>query len=153
MKRILSRYHIELVRDSAHNYDCDSLKVKRPGDVVNVLRQTTRIDNEPQEVFYVLALDTQNRVIGLYEAFRGTVNASLVSPREVIQIALLHNANALAVAHNHPSGEPEPSLEDIRTTDNLNRACKLMDLQLLDHVILGDNGQYCSLREQGAIAN
>ncbi len=153
MKKILAKYHVELVRDSAHKYDCDSLKIGRPGDVVNVLRQTTRIDNEPQEVFYILALDTKNRVIGLYEAFRGTVNASLVSPREVLQIALLHNANALAVAHNHPSGEPQPSLEDVTATHELNRACKLLDIDLLDHVVIGHNGRYVSLREQGAIAN
>lgn len=151
MKKILSTYHVELVRDSGQKYDTDGQKLSSPVDVVNTLRQVTRIDNEPQEVFYVMALDTKNRIIALHEAFRGTVNACLVSPRDVMQIALLHNANAIILAHNHPSGEPNPSSEDVNITNKIRQACQVMQVDLIDHIILGTNGRYSSLREKSAV--
>jgi len=103
-----------------------------------------------KEVFKVMFLDTQNRVIEVEDLFEGTLNASAVYPREVIKRAIKYNAAALVFAHNHPAGNPEPSDNDKRITRDLVFAGNIMQLKVLDHLIIGDN-RYFSFADEGLI--
>ena len=98
----------------------------------------------------MLALDTKNKVIGIFEISRGSLNASIIHPRDIFQRAILVNAASVILAHNHPSGDPTPSPEDIALTKKLVDAGKVMDITVLDHVIVGECS-FVSLKEQGAL--
>ena len=102
------------------------------------------------EVFSALFLDNQHRVIAFEELFFGTINTSSVHPRVVIQRGLAHNAAAVIVAHNHPSGVAEPSLSDVDITRTLKTALALVDIRLLDHLVVASH-QVTSLAERGQI--
>jgi DNA repair protein RadC len=103
-----------------------------------------------QEVFLVLFLDTQHRVIASEELFHGTLSQTSVYPREVVKRALAHNAAAVILAHNHPSGVAEPSQSDQLLTDALKQALNLVDVRVLDHFIVG-TGTILSFAERGLI--
>lgn len=95
-----------------------------------------------KEVFKVIYLNSQNQIIEIEDLFEGTVNGSLISPREVIEGAIKHNAASLIFAHNHPSGNPEPSKSDKELTRNLVYAGKIMQIKVLDHIVIGENKYY-----------
>lgn len=99
-----------------------------------------------EEHFVTLHLNVRNQVIGYHLVSQGTVSASLVHPREVYKAALLSNACAVVLAHNHPSGSPQPSADDLKTTEQLVAAGKIMGVDVLDHLIVTDTAIY-SLRE------
>ncbi len=103
-----------------------------------------------REAFYILFLDNQNRVIKDEVMFEGTIDAASVYPREVVKRALHHNAAALILAHNHPSGVAEPSQADRRITRRLTDALALVDIRILDHFVVGD-GEVISFAERGWI--
>ena len=107
-----------------------------------------RLRGHPCEVFAALFLDTRHRALGFEELFRGTVDGAEVHPREVARRALAHNAAALIVGHNHPSGSPEPSAADRAVTARLKQALALVDVRLLDHFVIGD-GAPVSLAARG----
>lgn len=102
------------------------------------------------EVFAALFLDSVRRVIACVELFRGSINEAVVSPREVVKQALSHNARGLILAHNHPSGIAVPSEADIGITRRLRQALALVDVQVLDHLVVGDGSVY-SMAEHGLI--
>ena len=102
-----------------------------------------------REVFAVLLLDSQHRLIAFKELFFGTINSASVYPREVIKLALDHNAAAVIFAHNHPSGDPEPSNADKRITQKLKSALELVDIPVLDHFVIGET--CVSFAEKGFI--
>lgn len=95
------------------------------------------LSQKQSEVFSVLYLDNRHRLIQYREEFTGTINASAVYPREIIRNALKLNAAAIILAHNHPSGDPEPSQCDIKCTESIRKAADLLDIRVLDHVIVG----------------
>ena len=103
-----------------------------------------------QEVFLVLFLDTQHRVIAFEELFHGTLGQTSVYPREVVKRALAHNAAAVILAHNHPSGVAEPSQSDQLLTNALKQALSLVDVRVLDHFVVA-TGQTLSFAEKGLI--
>jgi DNA repair protein RadC len=109
-----------------------------------------RLRDSPHEIFACLFLDTRHRVICYEELFHGTIDGASVHPREVVRHALRHNAAAVILAHNHPSGIAEPSDADRRVTTRLRDALGLIDVRVLDHVIIGD-GQAVSLAEHGIL--
>ena len=100
------------------------------------------------EVFALLLLDSKNRVITFHELFRGTLDGASVYPREVVKMALAHNAAAIILVHNHPSGDPEPSHADRNLTHKLQEALNLVGVRTLDHVVVGKEG-CVSLAESG----
>lgn len=115
-------------------------------------------DEDPTvEWFFVIPLNRRNRALGRLIVTKGIATASLVHPREVFKPAILCNAAALVVAHNHPSGDPAPSRADIEITRRLREAARLMDMELVDHVIVGEKdadpaGQgYYSFSESGLL--
>ena len=107
-----------------------------------------RLRGHPHEVFGALFLDTRHRSIAFEELFHGTLDGTEVHPREVVRRALAHNAAAVIVGHNHPSGNPEPSAADRAVTARLRQALELMDRRLLDHFVIGD-GPPLSMAERG----
>jgi len=106
--------------------------------------------NPECECFVVLLLNTRRRVRGHHLVSFGTMNTVLVHPREVFRVAVICGAAGVVLMHNHPSGEPQPSEADIKVTRDLIRAGQLMQIDVVDHVIIG-NGKHCSLRELGHI--
>ena len=110
----------------------------------------TQLKGYEHEVFLALFLDNRHRLIAAEELFRGTIDGASVYPREVVKRALYHNSAALIFAHNHPSGIAEPSAADTKITRRLQQALALLDIRVLDHIIVGDEGEV-SLAERGAI--
>ena len=108
------------------------------------------IGEEDREVFLVMCLNTKNEVIAVHRAHVGSINASIVHPREVLKSAILNNAASIIVSHNHPSGNPSPSVEDLDVTERLAKACEIVGIDLLDHLIVTPNEyKYVSLKEKG----
>ncbi|MGN8259028.1 RadC family protein [Pseudomonas sp. SMSB3] len=119
-----------------------------PATVRSYLKAMLR--HEASEVFGCLFLDTKHRPLAFEILFRGTIDKACVYPREVVRRALLHNAAALILCHNHPSGHSEPSQEDVHLTLSLKRGLALIDVRVLDHIIVGE-GEPLSMVEQGWI--
>ncbi len=111
---------------------------------------TANMRDKHRECFKVVYLDAKNKVLGTETLFRGTLSASSVYPREVVRAALDHHAAALIFAHNHPSGDPQPSKEDMAITRQLVFACRVMGMTVHEHVIIGQD-QYFSFADQGYI--
>ena len=109
------------------------------------------IGDVDREVFVIAMLTVRHRVIGLHTVSIGCLTGALVHPREVFKPAILAGCGALLLAHNHPSGDPEPSEEDIALTRRLASAGQLLGIEVLDHVILGESGRFVSLRERGVL--
>lgn len=107
------------------------------------------IADEDREVFLVMMLNTKNQVVGLHRAHVGSLNASVVHPRDVMKCAILNNAASIIVSHQHPSGDPTPSREDIEVTKRLAEAGEILGIKLLDHVIVTYTGKNVSLKEKG----
>lgn len=110
----------------------------------------TLLQYHEYEVFALLLLDSKHRVIGFRELFRGTLDGASVYPREVVKIALEHNAAAVIMVHNHPSGDPEPSKADRTLTTTLKNALNMVGTRILDHVVVGHEG-CVSLAERGLL--
>jgi DNA repair protein RadC len=109
------------------------------------------IGETDREVFAVALLTVRHRVLGLHTVSVGCLTSSLVHPREVFKPAILAGSAALLLVHNHPSGDPEPSAEDIALTRRLTAAGQLLGIEILDHLILGEAGRFVSLRERGVM--
>lgn len=131
-----------------------AVQINGPADAAKVLAGVWKPHGN-QEGFYAITLSTKNTVLGVNLVSLGSLNASIVHPREIFFHAIgckdcgRKPAASIILAHNHPSGDPAPSKEDIEFTKRFAECGELMGIQLLDHVILGDNGRYCSLKEKG----
>ncbi len=123
----------------------EHLQVRSPQDVAALLQLEMGLLE--QEHLRVVLLNTKNHVQGIREIYRGSVNASQIRTCEVFRDAVKENCPAIVVAHNHPSGDPTPSPEDIRVTRDLVSAGKLLDIDVLDHLVIGRN-KYVSLRQK-----
>ena len=140
---------VVLVKEKGAMYDVQK-KIGSSYDAYKAITEITKVQEEAQEVFGILILNTTHKIVAVHEISRGTLNASMVHPREVFKPAVLHNAAAIVCFHNHPSGEPKPSKEDIETTNRLVEAGKIMGIEVLDHIIVGDD-KYTSLKEMRVI--
>lgn len=124
--------------------------IDTPDAAYKAITEIAKVQEEAQEVFGILILNTQNKIVAAHEVSRGTLNSSMVHPREVFKPAVLHNAAGIICFHNHPSGNPEPSQDDVDITRRLARAGEIMGIRILDHIIVGDDC-YVSLRERGVV--
>jgi DNA repair protein RadC len=147
--KLTENKRVVLEKEVSKNYPTLSHKITSPGDAAVIGKEFMRIHEEPEEYMYMICMNVKNKVIGVFEISHGTVNASLVTPREVFQKALLANASSIIVLHNHPSGDCTPSREDIEVTKRLVEAGKIVNVDVLDHIIIGD--QYTSLKEKGYV--
>jgi DNA repair protein RadC len=139
---------LELGRRAAAEEPTDRPRIQGPGDVYQ--RLGPRLRDLPQEEFHALLLDTRHRVLREALLTRGTLDASLVAPREVFRLAVVEGAAAVILVHNHPSGDPTPSPDDRAVTRQIADAGRALGIPVLDHVILGD-GRFVSLAEAGGI--
>jgi len=122
--------------------------VKSAQDVVNLMMEELRYLKK--EVFKALLLDTKNKVIKISDISMGSLNSSIVHPREVFSEAVKYGSNSIIFVHNHPSGDPTASAEDIQTTQRLENAGNILGIKVLDHIIIGD-GKFFSFKEKGLI--
>jgi DNA repair protein RadC len=150
MSRIqVSFERVVLVKEKVERYDLPR-ETTSPEKAYNAITAITNVQEEAQEVFGILVLNTKHKIVAVHEVSRGTLNNSMIHPREVFKPAVLHNAAAIICFHNHPSGDPEPSKDDIKITKRLVEAGEIMGIEILDHIIVGDD-RYVSLKERGVM--
>ncbi|MBR0584964.1 DNA repair protein RadC [Bacillus altitudinis MN12] len=137
---------LKLVKESSLLYKERS--VRSPEDGYQLMKLL--LADKDREYFIVASLDTKNQPVSINVCHIGSLNASIVHPREVMKSAILSNAASIIVGHNHPSGEAEPSKEDIEVTKRLGEAGKIIGIDVLDHIIVGDD-TFVSLKEKGYI--
>jgi len=125
------------------NYD-----IKNPQSVVKAIRAS--IKDKAKEHFKLILLDTRNKIIGISTISIGTLNAGLVHPREIFKEAIIHNSASVVLAHNHPSGDPEPSDEDLTITKRLVKSGKILGIEVIDHIIIGKTN-FSSFKERRLI--
>ena len=138
-------YKLKMIKEDTVEY---SNTIKSPADVAKLARDVLEMHEMAVENFIILCLNTKNKIAGVHTVSIGSLNATIVHPREVFKAALLNNASAIILMHNHPSGDPEPSREDIEITHRLDNAGNILGINVLDHIIIGD-GRYISLKERG----
>ena len=138
---------LELGRRLAKNLE-EKPQISAPADVARILMPSLR--DLKQEVLYVLCLDTKNNVTNQRQIFEGSLNVNIIHPREVFRFAIEEASASIILVHNHPSGDPSPSKEDIRATKQLIEAGNCIQIRVLDPIIIGD-GSYVSLKEEGLI--
>lgn len=137
---------VELAKRLAAGSPEARLQVRNPADVANLL--LLDMGTLSQEVLKVVLLDTKNRVVHVQQVYQGSVNTTQLRTSEIFKQAVIQNCPALIVVHNHPSGDPTPSPEDVRVTEQLVAAGKLLDIEVVDHLVIGEQ-RYVSLRERG----
>jgi len=138
---------VKLVRESSVLYK--DRTIYSPADSVNLLEQFLK--DEDRERFMVLCLDTKNQPTAIHTVSIGTLNSSVVHPREVFKVAILANSNAIILGHNHPSELTDPSRQDVEVTQRLVEAGKVLGIEVLDHIIIGSNSRYVSFKEKGIL--
>jgi DNA repair protein RadC len=138
----LSRRHYET--DLGHR-----VVINHPDLVKGYLVQ--KLKDQTREVFGVIFLNTQHHILAYEEPFKGSISSANVYPREITRLALKHNASAVILAHNHPSRIAEPSPADIQLTQRLKVALDMIEVKVLDHIIIGDHANHCSLAEKGLV--
>lgn len=139
---------IELGKRIALTSKANNYKIKSPDDVSHLLMEEMRYLNK--EFFNVILLNTKNEVIAVENISIGSLNASIVHPREVFSRAIKRVSSSIILVHNHPSGDPQPSKEDINITKRLVEAGRIIGIEVLDHIIIGDN-VYISFKEKNII--
>ena len=135
------------IKEPLPGYLMSNRKITSSKDVYDLF---SYLSNESKEHFLVLHLDTKNKIVCVDQVSTGSLNASIVHPREVLKSTLLSSAAAIVLIHNHPSGDPAPSREDIEITQRIKECCDILGIRLLDHVITGES-DYASLADQGHI--
>jgi DNA repair protein RadC len=142
----IPRYRITMVKEG--DVSVERKQIRSPQDVFNMVQGF--LADADREYFLVLTLTTKNCITGVNVVSIGSLNSSLVHPREVFKAAILSNAAALVLVHNHPSGFPEPSNDDLEITRRLVEASKVIGIEIIDHVVIGD-GCWVSLKEKGVL--
>lgn len=138
---------LELGRRSLHKSPNTAVTIQSPQYVYDLLYP--RIGHKMQEHFVVVLLDTRNNVIGIETLYIGSLNSTVIRIAEVFRPAIIKYAPAIIIAHNHPSGDPSPSSQDISVTKSIVEVGNKLDIDVLDHIIVGCNGRFVSLKEKG----
>lgn len=138
---------IKMVKEKSIKYE--KRKITSPSDAEILCRNF--LDDSDREKLIAISLDTKNQPTNINVVSIGSLNSSIVHPREVFKLAILSNANSIIISHNHPSGDPTPSREDINITKRLKECGELIVINLIDHIIIGDEGSFTSLKEKGII--
>ena len=144
-------HELRVVRERRVGYSTPRTPLRDSATVVAAFRDHfAALDREQ---FVVILLDGKNRVLGFNVVSVGTLNASIVHPREVFKSAIISNAAAMILVHNHPSGDPVPSAEDRAITQRLVAAGNLLGIRVLDHVVVGDDGRHFSFNDAGQLGD
>lgn len=137
-----------LEKELSVNYPEIVRKMNSPEAIVSFAREFLRLHEQTEEYLYMICMNTKLEMTSVFELSHGNVNSSIVGIREMFQKALLANAVSIIVMHNHPSGDPTPSREDVEITNRMVEAGKILGVQVLDHIIVG-RPRYSSLKEKG----
>ncbi len=146
LKRIKAVFDTLTIREDIANYLPPSNRFTSP---LQIFQMFSFLNQETKEYFLTLHLDGKNRIVCMEEVSVGSLNQSIVHPREVFKTALLSSAAAIVLIHNHPSGDPTPSREDREITRRLKEGGDLLGIRVLDHIIVGES--YLSFVEQGLL--
>ena len=139
-----------LEKELSVNYPEIDRKMNSPEKVARFARDFLRIHEQTEEYLYMICVNNKLEMTSVMELSHGNVNSSIFSVREILQKALLANAVSIFMIHNHPSGDPTPSRQDVESTERLVKAGDLIGIQLLDHIIIG-RPTFSSLKEKGYI--
>lgn len=148
--KLTDNKRVVLEKEVSLNYPGMDRKISSPDKADTLARTFLRMQDDSEEHLYMLCMNTKLMLTGVFEVSHGNVNSSIMSVREIFQKALLANAVSIILMHNHPSGDPKPSREDIDVTKRAIEAGELINVQVLDHIIIGET-TYCSLKESGYI--
>ena len=132
----ITKQKLLLVKEQEFEYNqriCSTLHL------VDFIKNVLKINNEPQEVLYLLSLNSKNQLVSFSELARGSINACNISQNEIFKNVLIGNSNRFILIHNHPSGDPTPSKNDIDFTKKIIKSSRIMGIEFLDHLIIGDN--------------
>lgn len=138
---------LKVVKESSLLYG--RRKISSPIDAVEI--GNSILEGSDREKLLLCCLNTKNEPTNLNVVSIGSLNSSIVHPREVFKVAILSNSASIILFHNHPSGDTTPSKEDISITERIKEAGKIIGIELIDHIILGDENKYTSLKEKGII--
>jgi len=143
----IQKFSLRIVKESGGRYDIDKY-VRNPFQARDLFVEVVELDRRAEEVFAIATLDVKNKVTGVFEVSTGTLTSSLVTPREVFKRAILQNAAGIVLAHNHPSGVSDASSDDISVTKKLQKAGKIMGINVVDHIIIGSKDNFISMQEE-----
>lgn len=146
-KVITPTYTTLAIKEDLPEYLTSKTRISSAQEVFQLFQYLVKV---PREAFYCLHLDNKNRILCVDAVSQGSLTASIVHPRELFTGVILSAAAGIILVHQHPSGDPTPSREDIDLTRRLKECCELMGIRLLDHVIVGE-GQYVSFADRGLI--
>jgi DNA repair protein RadC len=141
-------YELELKKVKGVNIEIEQEIIRTPEIAYEIVEKVFNLSSKAHEHFGILCLSTKNKVIGAHVISIGSLNSTIVNPREVFKSAILNNSSSIVLFHNHPSGDPTPSKEDIEITKRLYDVGELLNVDVLDHIVVGEYG-YVSLKEQG----
>ena len=139
-------FTVKLTR-SGHIRLSERPQIRSSSDAASIARK--HLDHCDREQIVTLLLDAKCRLIGMNIVSVGDLNTSIVHPREVFKAAILANASSLILAHNHPSGDPTPSPEDVAVSRRVYEAGRIVGIDVMDHLVIGDCGRFTSLKERG----
>lgn len=146
----IQKFSLRVVKEKGGRYDIDKT-INNPIAARNLFIEVAELDKRTEEVFVMATIDVRNKVTGLFEVSTGTLNSSLVTPREVFKRAILQNAAAIVLGHNHPSSNIDASSDDINITKKLVKSGKILGVNVVDHIIVGNEGNYSSMKEENQI--
>ncbi|PTV95013.1 DNA repair protein RadC [Halanaerobium saccharolyticum] len=146
----IQKFSLRVVKENGGRYDIDKT-INNPIAARNLFIEVAELDKRSEEVFVMATIDVRNKVTGLFEVSTGTLNSSLVTPREVFKRAILQNAAGIVLGHNHPSGNVDASGDDINITQKLVKSGKILGVNVVDHIIVGNEGNYSSMKEENHI--
>ena len=141
MAAIFKKYDVRLVQEHSGRYDLEK-KITSPDQAADICKQLYDMDALSYEKMIMITLNTPLQVVGCFEISRGTVDETAIYPREIATRALLTNAKAVILAHNHPSGSLHPSEGDLRTTRKIRDVLTMLGINLIDHIIITHNNYY-----------
>jgi DNA repair protein RadC len=141
-------YELVLQKVKGVNVNLEGSVVRSPDCAYQIIEQTFNLSLKPSENFGLICLNTKNKVAGAHIVSIGSLNSAIVHPREVFKTAIVNNSSGFIMFHNHPSGDPTPSREDIELTQKMVEIGEMLGVDVLDHIIVGESS-YVSLKEQG----
>ncbi len=149
MAVILKKYDVRLVQEHSGLYELEK-RITSSKQASEMCKELYELDRLPYEKMVMFTLDNRHNVVGCFEISRGTVNEATIYPREIATRALLTNAKAVILAHNHPGGLANPSMQDVNITTKIEDILKMLEIRLLDHIIVAHNKTY-SMADDGLL--
>ena len=135
-RKYFTKYNLELVRDESVQYEA---KITSRDEAYKKFLEVFKLDRKPEEHMVMFSLNNKNEINGAFLIAKGGINITNFSIQNIVKRAMLCNCQKILLAHNHPTGDPTPSLTDIHTTKRIKEACELMSIEFLDHFVIGEN--------------